>query len=318
MSELVQASPPRAELLLRAYAEAKARYGEEMGRRRLAYPDGKEFPDPFREDEPSVRALLRRMQVLAGMGDIPIHVQLIETDVADASCASGACAVPEVKSSANLSRVTDEGDGWRILVSTPELKHPVFLTTELARALGLIFILETEVPGDPAPTPFLIELAAVQLGFGGILLQGAYVYQKACSGPRINQLTSLNVSEIGLLTIVMARDTGSVVGRLRSLLEATQRAALDEAEELLRAHPSYLGQLAKDPRLAARGAWKSEEPKGILSRWIERWTQKPAEAPAEGDLEAWQRALEDSDFSKRRESRALPSQDLSDLVKSEL
>lgn len=320
MTELVKAAPPRAELLLRAYAKAKARYGSELGQRRLVFPDGRDFPDPFREDEPSAQRLLSRMQRYAGMSDIPITLGLVgSSGSVDSSCGSGACAVPRVPAAANLARVLDEGDRWLVTASPLELKHPIFLTTELARSLGLIFMLEIEEPGDPAASPFTVELMAVMLGFGGLLLQGAHVYQKSCAGPRVDQLTSLSVSELGLLTTVMAIDTSSGPGRLPGLLEATQRAALGEAEEILRAYPRFLRRLSENPALAAEASLEPEKPEGLWTKLKTRLSFEPKSRELSGDdLGAWQRALEEAGASETRRERALPSQELRDLVKSEL
>jgi hypothetical protein len=335
MNELALRAPgptrPSPEGLLRAYARAKARYDRELGDRRLVSPDARDFPDPFLGDEPSAGRLLRRMQVHAGMEDIPVALHLIDSgSPADSSCASGACAAPNVPSAADLARVVDEGESWALNVPSAELKHPIFLTTGLARSLALIFLLETEQPGDRGPTPFDLELMAVQLGFGGLLLQGAHVYQKACSGPRIDRFTAFSVEELALLSVTMALDSGSGLGRLPKLVEATQNAALSDARRFLEAYPSFLQLLREDPRRAAEEPLKPAEAKGLWNSLKSRFVAEK-ELPG-SDLAAWQKLLgaAPQEFvspgstargpisANAAGARRQVSEELRDLVKSEL
>lgn len=309
---------PRTELLLRSYARAKARYMSELGERRLVFPDSKDFPDTFASDEPSARHLLERMQAHAGMADIPISLRVADLNSAEegegSSCSSGACAPTKAPAPTNLARVVDEGDSWRFVIPSAELRHPVLLTTGLARSLALVFIVETEEPGDPAPNPGQVELVAVLLGFGGLLLQGAHVYQKSCAGPRVDQFTALDVNEAALLSAVMALDSGSGLGRLPRLVEATQKAALDEAMEVLRPFAPFLQRLKSDPLGAAESQFVTEKPAGLWGKLKARLL--PGDSLPGDDLAAWQKALASAPRAKALPPP--PSQELIDLVKSEL
>ena len=289
-----------------------------MGERRLVFPDARDFPDPFTGDEESARQLLARMQGHAGMDDIPISLRVVAGSVeASTSCSSGACATPSLPSSADLARVVDDGNGWALNIPSPELQHPVFLTTGLARSLALIFMLETEQAGDQGPDPFTLEIAAIQLGFGGLLLQGAHVYQKSCGGPRIDQFTAFNVHEVALLCTVMALDSGSGLGRLPRLVEATQSAALGEARQFLESRSRFLRLLAEDPARAAEDSFAPEPAQGLWNKLKTRLqADKRTELP--GTDHAWRKALQASVPNGPAESRKLPSQELRELVKSEL
>lgn len=315
MTELQTRATPRVEQLLTAYAEAKARYASELGERRLVLPDAEHFPDAFAGDAPGAERLLARMQHHAGMSDIPIalRVATFGANPETSSCSSGACTPARAPSPRDFARVIDEGDSWTIGVPDVELRHPILLTTGLARSLALIFVLETEEPGDAPPTPLRIELIAVLLGFGGLLLQGTHVYQKSCAGPRVDQFTLMNVDEAALLTALMAIDSGSNLGRLSSLVEVTQRAALSSAQDTLRHYPSFLRRLQLDPEAAAAFPPEPEAPKGVLGRLLDRVRRTRDEAD---DLIAFQKALATKPQPKAL--RAPPSQDIIDLVKSEL
>lgn len=315
MTELQTRATPRVEQLLTAYAEAKARYARELGERRLVFPDATDFPDVYASDAPSAERLLSRMQHHAGMSDIPIALRVapLGAELEASSCSSGACAPARAPSPRDFARVIDEGDSWTIGVPDVELRHPILLTTGLARALALIFVLETEEPGDAPPTPLRIELIAVLLGFGGLLLQGTHVYQKSCAGPRVDHFTLMNVDEAAFLTALMALDSGSNLKRLNSLVEVTQRAALSSAEDTLRLYPSFIRRLKLDPEAAAAFPPEPEAPKGLVNRLLDRVRGNRDEAD---DVVAFQKAL-----AQRPQPKALPprpSQDIIDLVKSEL
>src|SRR5690606_25962464 len=129
-----------------------ARLGEEIGERPLVLPTGKYFPDRFTGDEDSVRRLVERMQAHAGISDIPVDVQLVGADgeaCGSGSCGTGSCATPATPDDAPVERLVETGDGWRLNVPSAEVASPVVLTTNLARSLSLIFLLETRNESEP-------------------------------------------------------------------------------------------------------------------------------------------------------------------------
>src|SRR5688572_20490999 len=89
---------PVQRAILERYARLLARFGGEIGKRPMVLPNGEFFPDQFEGDARSVRRLIKRMQVHAGMEDIPIRARLLGTESDGqeqaGSCKSGACAMP--------------------------------------------------------------------------------------------------------------------------------------------------------------------------------------------------------------------------------
>src|SRR5688572_30321655 len=65
--------------VVRRYAHLLHHFGKELGRRPLVLQNAQFFPDVFAPDEPSLVRLVRRLQVHAGMSDIPIAVRLLSS-----------------------------------------------------------------------------------------------------------------------------------------------------------------------------------------------------------------------------------------------
>ncbi|HEY5959134.1 MAG TPA: hypothetical protein VIV60_21400 [Polyangiaceae bacterium] len=176
---------------------------------------------------------------------------------AAASCSTGCgsgCGVPNV-SMGDEPRLVDLGNSWRVQIPDAELKHPLLLTTNLARALGMIFLVETRSPTHPTyPNPDVTaELVGTLLGFGALLLSGAHVYSKSCGGPQIRQLTALGCPELALATVLFANRQQQDLRPMRKELEVTQRAALQEAEDWLKDRPAILKHFATAPERLERG-----------------------------------------------------------------
>ena len=254
--------------IVQRYARIRARLTEELGARPLVLPNGEFFPDTFRQDdERSAAALTERMLEHAGMLDIPVRTRVVRLGEAqNSSCSSGACGVPQV-SSQGLQRVTDEGDAWLIQLPEAELRHPVALTTNLARSLAFIFLVETKKEDEvlEPPVDVTADFTAVALGFGTLMLQGSYIYAKSCGGPQIASVTKVNVSELAVAVALFAAvGEHRVAGALKHL-DVTQRSVLEEADRLVRANKKLISKLRTDPDWVARGTFSLEEPSGLLS-----------------------------------------------------
>jgi len=298
--------PPLAvtESLIQRMASLYQRLGNEIGERPLVLPDGVFFPDPFTGDEQSVARLLRRMQGHAGLQDIPLELRIISPQCsncqgdcshgegacsckhgstgAQKGCGTGTCGTcgPTLDESPAEPRIVDLGDAWRIQVPAAELDNGIVLTANLAKALGLIFLLDTRKPGQPldgSDLDIASETAAVALGFGGLLLAGSYVYSKSCGGPRVAQVTKLSCGEVAILTALFAERRKYKLRGLKKLLGATQVAALDEATDLLRGNPAILDALRSRPLDLSAGGFKVVPGGSFWSRWF---TQKPASGNA--------------------------------------
>lgn len=278
--ELPPAQVTRA--VVQRYARVLHRYRDDLGDRPLVLPTSAYFPDLFVGDAASVGALVRRMQHHAGMDDIPIEPVVVapggETSSGDTgSCSSGACAVPQAAGS-GLPRLVDRGeDGWLLQVPAAELKHPVALTTNLARSLAYVFMVETQLEGEhfEPPVDVTADLVAVALGLGPLMLQGSYIYAKSCGGPQVARVTKMSVVELALVVAAFMAVGEHPPGPALKALDVTQRAALNEATHLMKANRSLVETLRQNPELTARGTFELEESSGLLGGLFRRKSKRP-------------------------------------------
>lgn len=168
-------------------------------------------------------------------------------------CGTG-CGTPE-DVMGDEPRLLDMGDSWRVQVPANELTQPLVLTTNLARAVGYIFLVETRSAAQPMPDNMdaAADLASTLLGFGALLLGGAHIYSKSCGGPRIRRITSLGCVELALATVLFAQRQGHDLRPMRKELEVTQKEAIHEAEQWLKDRPLILERFKTAPERLARG-----------------------------------------------------------------
>lgn len=269
--------PPESALrsVISAYALVRADFGAELGERRLVLPNAEFFPDAFRKDAPSTAALVRRLQAHAGMLDIPLRTRVLGSSAeADCRATGGSCGScgPTWLDSESQSGLVDTGDEWQLTLSRDQLSHPVALVTHLCRVLATIFLVETE--RDPAhrqlEPPLLVDLLAVGLGFGALLLEGAYVYSKSCGGPSVAKLTHLDVGELAVAVALFAAQDPKVLRKARGALGTTQREALAEAEDWLSGNRELAARLVAAPELLTAGAFALNEPRKAWFSWLGR------------------------------------------------
>lgn len=257
--------------VIQRHARLRSRYSSELGRRPLVSPNGRFFPDVFRGDAESAARLTARMQEHAGLSDIPIRTALValgpdgET-VSSSNCSSAACGLPQ-SAGFGVLRVVDEGDGWLLQIPEPELRHPVALTTNLARSLAFVFLVETKLEEEvlEPPVDVTADFTAVALGLGGLLLQGSYIYAKSCSGPRVTRVTKVLLPELAIATALFAATEGHELGPLLRELDPTQKELLGQADRLIRANRRLVATLAEQPERIARGDFELETPSTILN-----------------------------------------------------
>jgi hypothetical protein len=258
--------------LVQRYASVIERFGEDIGARPMVLPNGRFFPDVFTGDLPSVARLLRRMQEHAGMADIPIQLGVHDPEQASGeACGSGgcgSCATPEVPAELSSARLVDLGDAWRLNIAPAEARNPVVLTATLARALGHVFLLEETSAARPIEEPLevTIELTAVALGFGTLLLAGAYLYQKSCGGPNVACLTALGLGELSVAFALFCKQGDHSMRQARAELEVTQREQLSEAETWMLSNPQVTQLLSKEPLRLVLGDFELSEPKSWVMR----------------------------------------------------
>jgi hypothetical protein len=119
-----------------------------------------------------------------------------------------------------------------------ELGHATALTTLLGRSLAQVLleeVREDHTRGVPQ-TPELIELTAMRLGYGPLLLEGSHVYSKGCGGPQIHHLTKLDTGELAFALALLAHAFSLRLRPVYSHLSTTQSSLLREAEELVEAN----------------------------------------------------------------------------------
>ena len=288
---------------------------EEFGDRPMVLPTAEFFPDAFAPDQPSVEKLVRRMQAHAGMSDIPIEVRVIapegEEDDEGSSCSSGACCSAPAPTAEGLTRLVDNGDSWTLNVPALEVGHSVVLTANIARALGFVFLSETESDEAPIeePAEASADLCAVELGFGELLLEGSYIYTKSCGGPSVATVTALSTPELAIAFSLFCAVGGHPLKRALGELGATQRAALGEARDLVRSNPALVEALKRTPELVALGHYELEETRPWLMR---AFGKKKKDGAGLDDIEA---ALAAAPPRRNKPRQADPADDeLEDLV----
>lgn len=263
--------PSEAELrdLVGRYASLVATLQHELGERPLVLPNAQFFPDRFEPNQAGVERLLTRMQEHAGMTDIPIEPVVSRGDAPASSCGSGACAPSPLAGGPRLSLAEE---GWTLALEAAELKHPVGLTTLLARSLAAVFLEETRPDGASIAEPFAVtqDLAGVALGFGPLLLEGSYVYQKSCGGPTVTRLTSLGTSELAVSTALFAAQHEHSLRPAFKPLGATQRAALSLARDWLRGNQHLGLALGRSPESLLDGEFSLKPPAVGLFAFLNR------------------------------------------------
>ncbi len=271
----MQLPPPQVtRAVIQRYARIVERYDAELGTRPLVLPNGSFFPDRFERDELSLAKLVNRMQEHAGMGDIPITAHVVPRGAEQtvlSSCGSGTCGLPSTAGS-GVPRLVEEDGRWRLQVPEAELGHPVALTTNIARSLAFVFLVETQEDEEilEPPVDVTADLVAVALGFGALMMQGAYIYAKSCGGPSIASVTKISVGELAVaFALFAARGNHSLRSTMRAL-EATQRAVLDDANALVQSNRALVSRLDHEPGSVAAGKFELDDARSWLSRLFGR------------------------------------------------
>jgi len=253
------------------YAELVEALAIPAGEPLLVLPNAEFFPDRFTGDAASVERLAARMQGYAGLESIAIETGVTgepavgEGGCGTGGCGSGACATPKLEG--NEPRLERLDGRYLVRVPAAELGHPIVLTARLATALGAIALLERHPEGatlvrDAAEA----ELAAVGLGFGVLLLEASYQYQKSCGGPSVACGTALGCQELAVLfALSVAREEHSLRAALGEL-GTTQRALVKDAAALVAESPTLVRLLRESPTRVAFGDFKLRDGRPFWSR----------------------------------------------------
>lgn len=256
--------------LVMAYADVSVSLGISAGARPLVLPNGEFFPDRFTGDQASVQRMFDRMLEHAGLADMAAVVKFWGDD-AEASCGTGACGscgpAPQAEAEA-VERLLDAGDTWQVNVLPSEVTQPVVLSSALCRALALAALREADAPPNHLNADLAIDLGAVALGFGVLLLEGSHIYRKSCGGPSIARSTALGPTEIAFILALSAAQQEQSLRAVNKYLSPTQTEAFAEAKAWADSNRPLVHALQRDPERVARGQFELRESSSWLGRWL--------------------------------------------------
>jgi hypothetical protein len=278
--------------LVAAYAEVVTSLGLLSTERALVLPNGEFFPDLFTRDEASVQRMLDRLLEHAGISDMALVVRFWGEPAA--SCGTGACgscgpteAAPE---SSSVQRLVDAGEHWQVNVLPAEVGSPVALGSALSHAIALAVLREA----DTAPQLELdlaVDLTAIALGYGVLLLEGSHIYRKSCGGPSIARTTALGPTEVALVLALSAAVSEQSLRKVSKHLSATQSEAFTEAAAWADSNSALVQSLRRDPARVARGEFQLREPKSWLNRWLGSKLRRAPSAESATTIEELEAAL---------------------------
>lgn len=274
-SEMEPLSDAAARTLVERYAEIVEALEIPAGEPLLVLPNAEFFPDQYTGDRASVERLAARMQGYAGLESVSVEVSVkgdpvpLDDGCGTGGCGSGACETPAVGISEPRLRKTETG--YLVTVPVAELGHPIVLTARLAIAFGAVALLERHPVGsalvrDPAEA----ELAALALGFGVLLLEASYIYQKGCCGAHVTNATELGCPELSVLfAFAVARERQPLRAALGEL-GTTQRAFVKAAAALAAESPGVVKALREAPTRVAAGDFKLRDGRSVFARLFSR------------------------------------------------
>jgi hypothetical protein len=292
-------------------AHVRAEYGEVLGDAELIEPNGEYFPDTFALEPAAVERLMRRMMTYAPLADdLEVQLAFIEPEGeghGGGGCGSGACGPNDAPKQVQKGGAVETDDGYAVLLATGDVGEPKLLTASLARSMGRLVLFEADEDVDPRVEGALSELTAVACGLGVILLNGACVYKKGCSGMRRHQGTFLGVEELALACALFVRATEKKANAVRRHLEVTQREAFDLALDWVDGQPKLVRALTAEPASLADGVFALEQKKGLFSRLLSRSEKRDEPSLDSEALPVAPRAKERSAEELRRiaETKAL-------------
>ncbi|MEI9949414.1 MAG: hypothetical protein WDO74_10625 [Pseudomonadota bacterium] len=279
--------------LVAAYAELVGCLGLLSTERALVLPNGEFFPDRFTADEASVQRMLDRLLEHAGLSDMALVVRFWGESAA--SCGTGACgscgpteADPESES---VQRLVDAGEHWQVNVLPAEVASPVALGSALCHAIALAVLREADAPPRHLELDLAVDLTAIALGYGVLLLEGSHIYRKSCGGPSIARTTALGPSEVALVLALSAAVSEQSLRKVGKHLSATQREAFAEAAAWADSNSSLVQTLRTDPERVARGEFQLRETNSWLGRWLGSKLRRTPSAESATTIEELEAAL---------------------------
>lgn len=266
-------SDEQARWVFRRSATLTSRGAEPLGA--LVLPNAAFFPDVFDGSPKSVATLFARMKEHAGLESLETELSLVDPEEGSVtSCSTGGCSSPGL-GVAKIKRIEERRDGsYALQLATSEVKNPTVLTTMMARTLGALFLAEMNLGQLFAKTEIdaAADLAAVHLGLGVLVMNGAAVELKGCSGMKIHSATSLSAGEAAL-ALALHNELGRVVRKVdeneRNVLKHLGNAAGDAYRAALgyvEANVDVVESIAKSPEAVEADLFTLRASKGWLSR----------------------------------------------------
>ncbi|HEY3253206.1 MAG TPA: hypothetical protein VGJ91_04625 [Polyangiaceae bacterium] len=279
--------------LVAAYAEVVASLGLRSTERALVLPNGEFFPDLFTADVASVQRMLDRLLEHAGLSDMALVVQFWGESAA--SCGTGACGscgpTQADAESETVQRLLDAGEHWQVNVLPAEVGSPVALGSALCHAIALAVLREADAPPRHMQLDLAVDLTAIALGYGVLLLEGSHIYRKSCGGPSIARTTALGPSEVALVLALSAAVNQQSLRKVGKHLSATQRAAFAEAAAWADSNPALVQTLRALPERVAGGEFQLREPDSWLGRWLGSKLRRAPSAASATTIEELEAAL---------------------------
>jgi hypothetical protein len=282
--------------LVSAYALVSERLGllEPEQARPLVLPNGEFFPDLFTGDEPSVQRLLDRLLEHAGCSDMALVARF--WGESSASCGTGACGScgPTEAEPKSVERLLDAGEFWQVNVLPEEARQPVALSAALCRAIALAVLREADSPPANMELDLAVDLTAVALGFGVLLLEGSHIYRKSCGGPSIGRVTALGPGELALTVALSAAVRGQPLRKVSKYLSPTQEEAFSDAKAWAASNAALTALLRQDPERVAKGEFELREPASWLGRWLVGKARRAPTPETASTIEELEAALQSS------------------------
>jgi hypothetical protein len=278
--------------LVAAYAEVVAQLDLLSAGRALVLPNGEFFPDVFTGDEASVQQMLDRLLEHAGLSDMALTARFWGESAA--SCGTGACgscgpAQPEPDSE-RVERLVDAGEHWQVNILPTEVASPVALGSALCQAVALAVLREADTQ-PRIPLNLAVDLTAIGLGYGVLLLEGSHIYRKSCGGPSIARTTALGPTEVALVLALSAAVSEHPLRKVAKHLSATQQEAFAEATAWADSNANLVQSLRSDPARIARGEFQLKEPSSWLGRWLGSKLKRAPNANSATTIEELEAAL---------------------------
>jgi hypothetical protein len=172
-----------------------------------------------------------------------------------------------------------------------EVTQPVLLSSALCRALALAVLREADAPPTHLHLDLAVDLTAVALGFGVLLLEGSHIYRKSCGGPSIARSTALGPTEIALVLALSAAVNQQPARAVNKYLSPTQSEAFAEAKAWADSNSSLVQALRRDAEPVARGQFELRDTSSWLGRWLGAKARRAPSADSATTIEELEAAL---------------------------